>query len=174
MLFPDPVLRSTYISMGKKMTYRISKPRGCQCGTCRGELEPEPQLQLFHINRAVYEEAREIFYKENEFNTILSSGLGATAFLKDRPDALSMIRKLSFDIPLHTADFSYNRWTDKHYIALFKMMKEEIDMRQLTLNFHGNTPPLLYMSWECMLTFNRSRSRCDIGAMALSVQWWAR
>jgi hypothetical protein len=96
-----------------------------------------PQLQLFHASRTVYEEAREIFYKENEFTIILSSGLGANAFMKDRKYALTMIRKISFDIPLHTADFSYGRWSDTHYKALFETIKEKTAIRHLTLNFHG-------------------------------------
>jgi hypothetical protein len=131
---PTPKYRTTYTSLGKHMTYRLATARQCSCGACR---DPEPQLQLFYVNRAVYEETREVFYKENEFNMVLSSGLGCNAFMQDRAYALGMIRKLSFDVPLHTADFSYGRWTDKHYKTLFMTIKEKTGLRHLTLNFHG-------------------------------------
>ena len=117
------------------MTYRLTKARSCNCGECFKE--PTPQLQLFYVNRTVYNEAREIFYKENEFNTILSSGLCGKAFFNDRQYALSMIRKLSFDVPIHTADTSYGKWIARHYLELFTTIKEKTGIRQLTLNFHG-------------------------------------
>lgn len=132
---PQPKLRSTYTSLGKVMTYRLAKPRGCSCGEC--VTEDAPMLQLFYVNRSVYHEAREIFYKENEFSTILSSGIGCNTFFKDREYALPMIRKISLDVPFHTAEFNYTRWTDRHYKVLFKTIKEKTGIRKLTLNFHG-------------------------------------
>ena len=132
-----PEDRTTYVSLGKLMTYQLAKPRPCGCGGC--PKDPEPQLQLFYVSRTVYEEAREIFYKENEFSTILGSGMGLDAFLKDRAYAIPMIRRLNLDVPVHTADHGYARWTDKHYKALFKLIKEKTDIRHLTLNFHGKS-----------------------------------
>jgi hypothetical protein len=117
------------------MTYRLQKSSQCQCGDC--PKDSEPQLQLFYVSRTVYEEAREIFYTNNEFNTVLSSGLGCSAFFKDRESALKYIRTLSFDVPLHTADFSYGRWSDAGYKVLIDTIKEKTAIRFLTLNFHG-------------------------------------
>jgi hypothetical protein len=134
-IHPQPKHRTTYTSLGKKMTYRLQKPRECGCGEC--PKDPAPQLQLFYVNRIVYGEAREVFYKENEFNTVLSSGLGCAAFFKDREYALPYIRNLSFDVPLHTADFSYGRWGNKGYEELFEMIKGKTGLRHLSLNIHG-------------------------------------
>ena len=136
-MHPQPKLRATYTSLGKTMTYRLAKPRGCSCGEC--VKDPVPQVQLFYVNRRIYEECREIFYKENDFNMVLASGLGCKSFLKDREYAVPMIRKLSFEVPLHTADFSYARWSDKHYKDLFHIIKQKSGIRQLTLNIHGRT-----------------------------------
>jgi hypothetical protein len=138
-LLPQPKLRTTYTSLGKKMTYRLQKSRECRCGEC--PKDPEPQLQLFYVNRAVYGEAREVFYAQNEFNMALSSGLGCYAFFQDRESALRYIRSLSFDVPLHTADFSYGRWSDQSYKKLFNTIKENTSIRHLTLNFHGKLFP---------------------------------
>ncbi|KIW08585.1 uncharacterized protein PV09_00548 [Verruconis gallopava] len=147
-LYPLPKFRTTYISLGKKMTYRLMPSHKCRCGQCPTEFAP--QLQLFYVSRAMYVEAREVFYKENEFKTELASGLGCSAWLKDREYSLKYIRSLNFDVALHTAEFNYGRWSENCYKALFGMLRERTDLRHLTLNFHGLVPDVtIENGWQC-------------------------